>query len=138
MSDRFDINSKRKLESNPGEAARNVSAVRRIELITGAFRRRQWSSDEKARTVMESLRPGANVSEGAPGAGLSHSSYSVGVAWPMRCSRKGLRRDRPRPFNEAKVRAFIGRDHDRSGGYLGATIHGTLTMGTRSLIRSNT
>jgi pimeloyl-ACP methyl ester carboxylesterase len=33
------------------------------------------------------------------------------------------------PFDEAKVRAFIERDHDRSGGYLSATNHGALTMG---------
>lgn len=48
-----------------------VSAFRRIELITGSARRRQWSSDEKARIVSESLRPGANVSEVARRNGLS-------------------------------------------------------------------
>jgi transposase len=71
MSDGFDINLKRKLESNADEAAGDISAVRRIELITGAARRRQWSSDEKARIVMESLRPGANISEVARRNGLS-------------------------------------------------------------------
>jgi transposase len=67
MSDGFDIKLKRRLESSGG----NVSAVRRFELITGAARRRQWSSDEKARIVVESLRPGANVSEVARRNGLS-------------------------------------------------------------------
>jgi transposase len=71
MSDNFDIKLKRKLESNADEVSGSVTSVRRIELITGAARRRGWSSDEKARIVMESLRPGANVSEVARRNGLS-------------------------------------------------------------------
>lgn len=71
MSDGFDIKLKRKLESSVDRGAGNVSAVRRIELITGAARRRRWSSDEKARIVVESLRPGANISEVARRNGLS-------------------------------------------------------------------
>jgi transposase len=71
MSDDFDIKLKRKLESNADQGAGSVSAVRRIELITGAARRRRWSSDEKARIVVESLRPGANISEVARRNGLS-------------------------------------------------------------------
>jgi transposase-like protein len=71
MSDSFDIRLKRKLESSVDCGGGNVSAVRRIELITGAARRRQWSSDDKARIVVESLRPGANVSEVARRNGLS-------------------------------------------------------------------
>lgn len=71
MSDRFDIKLKRKLERSTEDAAGHVSAVRRIELITGTARRRRWSSDEKARIVMESLRPGANVSEVARRNGVS-------------------------------------------------------------------
>ena len=47
MSDGFDIKLKRKLESNADRGAGHVSAVRRIELITGAVRRRRWSSNEK-------------------------------------------------------------------------------------------
>jgi transposase len=35
---------------------------RRIELITGAVRRRRWSAAEKAALVAESLQPGVNVS----------------------------------------------------------------------------
>jgi transposase len=45
--------------------------VRRIELITGGGRRRRWSSADKARIVMESLKPGANASEVARRNGLS-------------------------------------------------------------------
>ena len=38
------------------------SGYQRIEVITGQRRRRQWSEEEKARIVAESLAPGANVS----------------------------------------------------------------------------
>jgi hypothetical protein len=48
MSDGFDIRLKRKLESSAELGGGNVSAVRRIELM-GTARRRRWSSDEKAR-----------------------------------------------------------------------------------------
>ena len=40
------------------------------------------------------------------------------------CSRVG--RDL---FEEAEIRAFVGRDYDRAGGYLAATNHGFLTVG---------
>ncbi|HUA55783.1 MAG TPA: transposase [Candidatus Sulfotelmatobacter sp.] len=36
---------------------------RRIEVLTGPGRRRQWSASEKARIVAESLEPGRSVSE---------------------------------------------------------------------------
>jgi len=55
MSDPFDITLERKLESNGDGAAAGVSEVRRIELITGAGRRRRWSKADKARIVVESL-----------------------------------------------------------------------------------
>ena len=48
-----------------------VTTVRRIELITGTGRRRQWSADGKARIIVESLKPGANVSEVARRHGLN-------------------------------------------------------------------
>ena len=38
-------------------------SYRRIEVITGAVRRRRWTADEKAQILMESLAPGAQVSE---------------------------------------------------------------------------
>jgi transposase len=45
--------------------------VRRIEMITGAERRRKWSAEEKAEIVAESLAEGAVVSEVARRHGLS-------------------------------------------------------------------
>lgn len=36
---------------------------RRIEVITGTVRRRRWTAAEKAQILMESLTPGARVSE---------------------------------------------------------------------------
>ncbi|WP_244622179.1 transposase [Bradyrhizobium ivorense] len=63
MSDGFDIRLERKLESEAAGAGGGVTEVRRIELITGAGRRRRWSSDDRARIVMESLAGGVSVSE---------------------------------------------------------------------------
>jgi transposase len=71
MSDRFDHTLERKLESKADEAGDGVAAFRRIELITGTGRRRRWSTDEKARILVESLKPGANISEVARRNGLS-------------------------------------------------------------------
>jgi transposase len=71
MSDHFDHRLKRTLESDVDGTRHGVSNVRRIEVITGTGRRRRWSSDDKARIVEESLRPGANVSEVARHNGLS-------------------------------------------------------------------
>lgn len=44
--------------------------VRRMEIINGAGGRRQWSADEKARILEETLAPGAIVSEVARRHGL--------------------------------------------------------------------
>jgi transposase len=48
-----------------------VRRIERIELITGTGRRRRWSADDKTRIVVESLKPGASVSEVARRHGLS-------------------------------------------------------------------
>lgn len=72
MSDRLahtlDHRVKTKAEVAASEDA--VTTVRRIELITGAGRRRQWSNDDKASIIVESLKHGANVSEVARRHGL--------------------------------------------------------------------
>ena len=44
---------------------------RRIELITGAARRRRWTAAEKAALVTESLRPGVNISDLARRSGVN-------------------------------------------------------------------
>ena len=76
MSDRFDHTLEHTLDTKAdADANAGVTAVRRIELITcpGSYsgRRRQWSQDDKARLVIESLKPGTNVSEVARRHGLS-------------------------------------------------------------------
>jgi transposase-like protein len=72
MSDRFDHKLEHTFDT---KAAANtdagVTTVRRFELISGTGRRRQWSQDDKARLVIESLKPGANVSELARRNGVS-------------------------------------------------------------------
>lgn len=72
MSDHFDITLERKLESSADDGrGERPTGVRRIELITGAERRRRWSEDDKVRIVVASFAPGANVSEVARRNGLS-------------------------------------------------------------------
>ena len=71
MSDRFDHTLERKLDTKPDGSDDEPHRVRRIELITGPDRRRQWSTAERSRILLESLEPGANVSEVARRNGLS-------------------------------------------------------------------
>jgi transposase len=71
MNDRFDHTLEHTLKTKPDETDDASSGFRRIELLTGTGRRRRWSSDEKARILVESLRPGANISEVARRNGLS-------------------------------------------------------------------
>jgi transposase len=62
--------------------------VRRIELITGAERRRKWSAEEKAEIVAESLVEGAVVSDVARRHGLSPQQL-FGWRARMRATVKG-------------------------------------------------
>ncbi len=71
MNDRFDHTLEHTLKTKPDETDDPSSGFRRIELITGTGRRRRWSTDEKARILVESLQPGANISEVARRNGLS-------------------------------------------------------------------
>ena len=50
---------------------------RRIELITGRRRRRNWTAEEKALVVSESARPGASISEVARRWGVNRGLLSV-------------------------------------------------------------
>ena len=45
--------------------------ARRVEIFTGAGRRRSWSPEDKARIVAESIAPGASVSAVARAHGLT-------------------------------------------------------------------
>ena len=45
------------------QSRHQAESYRRIEVITGPVRRRRWTADEKARIVMESLAPGARISD---------------------------------------------------------------------------
>ena len=47
------------------------AGIRRVELITGRERRRQWTAVEKAQIIRESFEAGANVSAVARRHGLS-------------------------------------------------------------------
>ncbi|MBV8096128.1 MAG: transposase, partial [Acetobacteraceae bacterium] len=53
-------------------------SYRRIELITGNPRRRQWTPEEKAQIVAESFRPGVKASDVARRHGVSR-----GVLWSL-------------------------------------------------------
>jgi transposase len=57
---------------------------RRIELITGAARRRRWSEAEKAALVAESLRPGVNVSDLARRSGVNRGLLQTWRRMSMR------------------------------------------------------
>ena len=50
---------------------------RRIEVLTGAGRRRKWSDDDKARIVAETAEPGA-VLRVAPGTGVDRAMAETG------------------------------------------------------------
>jgi transposase len=47
------------------------TAARRVEIFTGAGRRRSWSAEEKARIIAESMAEGASVSAVARAHGLT-------------------------------------------------------------------
>jgi transposase len=50
---------------------------RRVEVITGGRRRQNWTADEKARIIAESLEPEANISEVARRNGVSRGLLNV-------------------------------------------------------------
>jgi transposase len=68
MSNRFDPRHKL---ANKQDAATDALAGIRNDVVTGGGRRRRWSSDDKARIVRESMKPGAAVSEVAQRYGLT-------------------------------------------------------------------
>src|ERR1700688_4706255 len=59
------------------DARQESGSYRRIELITGERRRRQWTAEEKARIVAESFEEGANISEVARRNGVVRGLLTV-------------------------------------------------------------
>lgn len=59
---RKDSDTDRRLERHTPSGMEVADTLRRIEVITGAGRRRRWSGDAKAAIVAESYEPGASVS----------------------------------------------------------------------------
>ena len=59
------------------DAKQEGGSYRRIEVITGQRRRRQWTAEEKARIVAESFEEGANISEVARRHGVVRGLLTV-------------------------------------------------------------
>jgi transposase len=59
------------------DARQEGGSYRRIEVITGERRRRQWTAEEKARIVAESFEEGANISEVARRHGVVRGLLTV-------------------------------------------------------------
>ena len=59
------------------QARHDADSYRRVEVITGARRRRDWSEAEKARIVAESADPAAIISEVARRNGVSRGLLTV-------------------------------------------------------------
>jgi|SRR5712664_1511849 transposase len=59
------------------DARHEGDSYRRIEVITGERRRRQWTAEEKARIVAESFEEGANISEVARRNGVARGLLTV-------------------------------------------------------------
>ena len=114
MSDRFDHTLERKLESKADEADDGGVPLRRLELITGTGRRRRWSTDEKARILVESLRPGANISEVARRNGLSPQQL---FGW-----RREVRAPEPAP-SPVRKRGRPKKVRDGAPGVVKAPLH---------------
>lgn len=67
----------------------DADSYRRVEVITGMRRRREWSDEEKARIVAESVEPDANVSEVARRNGVSRGLLTVWRRQAREASRRG-------------------------------------------------
>jgi transposase len=59
------------------DARNEGDSYRRIEVITGERRRRQWTAEEKARIVAESFEEDANISEVARRNGVARGLLTV-------------------------------------------------------------
>ena len=89
------------------EARNEGRTYRRVEVITGRLRRQSWPAAEKARIVMESLDPEANISEIARRNGVSRGLLTV---WRRQARELGMA-----PAPKAMFAAVrIESDADRS------------------------
>lgn len=59
------------------DARQEGDTYRRIEMITGKRRRRQWTGEEKAQIVAESFEGGANISDVARRHGVARGLLTV-------------------------------------------------------------
>jgi transposase len=75
--------------------------ARRIEVFTGAGRRRAWSVEEKARIIAESYAEGETVS----GVARRHGLTSSQLFWWRRVARQALAKGEPVAFAPVVVRA---------------------------------
>ncbi len=71
--------------------ARHDGRYRRIEVITGRRKRRDWSADEKARIVCESAEPDANISAVARRYGVNRGLLNT---WRREAGLTGRRVDK--------------------------------------------
>ena len=123
MRDRFDITFEHNLDTKADGDAGGAGAgsTQRVEVITDGGRRRQWSTDEKARILFESLLPNANVSAVARRHGMSPQQlfdWRREAREQMAADAKAKRLDRVTPdrrgtsFASARGWAASGRDDD--------------------------
>jgi transposase len=97
------------------EARNEGGTYRRVEMITGRRRRQNWPAQEKARILMESLDPEANISEVARRNGVSRGLLTV---WRRQAREAGMASAPSGMF--AAVR--IASDADRSDGVVGTAV----------------
>jgi len=97
------------------EARTEGRTYRRVEVITGQRRRQNWPAQEKARILMESLDPEANISEVARRNGVSRGLLTV---WRRQAREAGMASAPSAMF--AAVR--IENDADRSDGVVGTAV----------------
>ena len=91
------------------EARTERRTYRRVEVITGHRRRQNWPAQEKARIVMESLDPEANISEVARRNGVSRGLLTL---WRRQARELGMA-----PAPSAMFAAVrIESDADQSNG----------------------
>jgi transposase len=79
------------------QAGHNADSYQRVEVITGRRRRRDWSSEEKARILAESADPAVNVSEVARRNGVSRGLLNI---WRRQAR---LASAAPAPFAQVKI-----------------------------------